>query len=187
MLIVLGVVGIWLASKPDDNNSASGTTSTTSSTEDTTTRTSHTTTTTTGDVLSADERKLVRLLPSGYDGCKPVAPPAREALATVDCGKNSNPNGPEVARYSLYTDAAALDAAFQRSIGDDVLQSCPGDKASPNSWHYTATPDKVEGSYACGTYQNTPDIVWSKISDLLLGDAQGPDLPGLHEWWLKYA
>ena len=54
------------------------------------------------------------------------------------------------------------------------------------TWHYTDTPDNVEGRIACGTYNNAPDLVWSKNSDLLLADAQGPNMDDLHNWWLKY-
>ena len=47
-------------------------------------------------------------------------------------------------------------------------------------------PRQVEGRIACGTYNNGPDLVWSKNSDLLLADAQGPNMDDLHKWWLKY-
>jgi len=29
-------------------------------------------------------------------------------------------------------------------------------------------------------------LVWSKNSDRLLADAQGPNMDTLHEWWLKF-
>ena len=56
---------------------------------------------------------------------------------------------------------------------------------SPTTWHYTDTPANVEGRIACGTYNNGADLVWSKNADLLLADAQGPNMDDLHKWWLK--
>ena len=67
------------------------------------------------------------------------------------------------------------------------LFRCPGsDVDSPTTSHYTDTPAKAEGRIACGTYNNGPDRVWIKNSDLLLADAQGANMDDLHKWWLKY-
>ena len=82
-------------------------------------------------------------------------------------------------------------------IGPGVTKVKPGDRVvmhwvkgsgidSPTTWHYTDTPDKVEGRIACGTYNNGPDLVWSKNSDLLLADARSPNMDDLHKWWLEY-
>ena len=101
------------------------------------------------------------ILPDGYEpgACKPIDP-VTDALATVDCEKNTKPGGPEVARYSLFPDQATLDRHFETAIKeDDQLQNCPGsDTPSPTTWHYTSTPDKVEGQVACGTYKGGPDM-----------------------------
>jgi serine/threonine-protein kinase len=51
---------------------------------------------------------------------------------------------------------------------------------------HLALPANVEGRIACGTYNNGPDLVWSKNADLLLADAQRPNMDDLHKWWLKY-
>ncbi len=133
--------------------------------------------------------RLMSVLPAGYDAgtCKQVDPVA-EALATVDCDRNSKPGGPEVARYSLFPDQAALDRQFEAAMKEDEkLQNCPGsDTPSPTTWHYTSTPEKVEGQVACGTYEGSPDIIWTRNEDLLLADGQGPDMNALHEWWVKF-
>jgi hypothetical protein len=42
------------------------------------------------------------------------------------------------------------------------------------------------GRVACGSYNNGPDLVWSKNSALLLADAHGPNMDDLHKWWLKF-
>ena len=111
-----------------------------------------------------------------------------DALASVDCEKNTKPGGPEVARYSLFPDQATLDRHFETAIKeDDQLQNCPGsDTPSPTTWHYTSTPDKVEGQVACGTYKGGPDMLWTRNADLMLADGQGPDMVALHDWWLKF-
>jgi Hsp70 protein len=139
--------------------------------------------------MSDDELRLMRLLPSGYTNstCKPVRPPMQDALSTVDCDTNSEPGGPTNARYSLFADPAALAASFQKSTNEDTLQQCPDGGKSPGTWHYDATPNQTAGSIACGSYKNNPDVMWTKDSQLLLGDAQGPDMNALHQWWLKYA
>jgi serine/threonine-protein kinase len=118
--------------------------------------------------------------------CKPVHPPATNALATVDCGKSNSPDGPKVARYSLFADQATLDASFSDAIAQNSeLVKCPGsDVDSPSAWSYNSSAnDEKAGQVACGTYDGNPDVTWTKDSDLLLADAQGQNLDQIHEWW----
>jgi serine/threonine-protein kinase len=194
LLVLGGVVTAVLLMNKDNNGgdetttSASATTSrsTTSSTK-TRTPSPPTTPPTTGQ--SGASARLMSLLPDGYGAgvCKPIDP-VTDALATVDCDKNSQTGGPEVARYSLFPDQATLDQHFDTAIKeDDELLQCPGSNVqSPTTWHYTSTPDKVEGRVACGTYKGGPDVLWTRNADLMLADGQGPDLTALHDWWLKY-
>jgi serine/threonine kinase PknH len=88
----------------------------------------------------------------------------------------------------LFADQQTLDAHFDGAIKENSeLFQCPGTGIdSPTPWHYTESPGQVEGRLACGTYNNGPDLVWSKNSDLMLADAQGPNIDDLHNWWLKY-
>ena len=186
-VLVLGALGIWWLAKPDETSS-SGPTSTTSETTEPTETTTRPTRTTTNE--QSFDSKLMALLPAGYDNaaCQAVHPPSTGALATVDCGQTSTPGGPANARYSLFADQGTLDSHFDVAIKENSeLFQCPGSGTdSPTTWHYTDTPDNVEGRIACGTYNNAPDLVWSKNSDLLLADAQGPNMDDLHKWWLKY-
>lgn len=131
-------------------------------------------------------RRLLGVVPSGYASCEPLRPPVSGALATVECGQNTNPGGPATASYSLFQTVEALDEAFRQSNDEDTLQQCPGGAESPGTWDYDSTPDQVEGWVACGTYEGTPDIMWTKSSDLMLGIAQGDDLTELHQWWVDY-
>ena len=137
------------------------------------------------------DAKLLSILPRGYDDgvCTPVSPPATGALATVDCGQASPEGGPENARYSLFADQAALDRAFDDSVAaNSELLPCPNANAdSPTTWHFTETPDKVEGRIACGVFNGNQDVTWTFNTNLLIGDAQGPNLADLHDWWLKFA
>ena len=186
-VLVLGALGIWWLAKPDETSS-SGPASTTSETTETTETTTRPTRTTTNE--QSFDSKLMALLPAGYDNaaCQAVHPPSTGALATVDCGQTSTPGGPANARYSLFGDQGTLDSHFDVATKENSeLFQCPGSGTdSPTTWHYTDTPDNVEGRIACGTYNNAPDLVWSKNSDLLLADAQGPNMDDLHNWWLKY-
>jgi serine/threonine kinase PknH len=191
-VLVLGALGIWFLIKRDDSSSSSGPTTSTTS-EETTTEATETTrrtprTTTTSE--QSFDAQLKAVLPRGYDDgvCESVHPPATGALATVDCAQSSIEGGPANARYSLFADQQTLDAHFDAAIKENAeLFQCPGSGVdSPTTWHYTESPDQVEGRIACGTYNNGPDVVWSKNSDLVIGDAQGPNMDDLHNWWLKY-
>jgi len=190
-VLILGGVGIYLGTRPDDDKPiADDDTSTTAPTKTSErTRTSRTPTPT--EDPNSFESKLMAVLPRGYDAgvCTPASPPAAGALATVDCGKASPAGGPENARYSLFADQAALDRAFDDSMGaNSELFPCPNSNAdSPTTWHFTETPDKVEGRIACGVFNGNQDITWTFNSNLLIGDAQGPNLQDLHDWWLKFA
>ena len=72
--------------------------------------------------------KLMSILPGGYGSgvCQPIDP-VSDALATVDCDKNTMPGGPYVARYSLFPDQTTLDRRFEAAIKEDEqLMACPG-------------------------------------------------------------
>jgi len=71
--------------------------------------------------------------------------PVSDALATVDCDKNTMPGGPYVARYP---DQTTLDRRFEAAIKEDEqLMACPGSSTmSPTTWHDTATPERVGGA-----------------------------------------
>ena len=182
-VLVLGALGIWFLVKLDDSPSAEKPTATTTTTE------TEPETTPTPDPDSFDA-KLLAMLPRGYDlgVCQPVHPPATGALATVDCGQASPTGGPMSARYSLFADQQGIDKAFDESIAvKSGLLQCPASGVdSPTTWHYTDTPDKVEGRVACGTNNNNAGVVWTRNADLVLGDAQGTNLDDLHNWWLKF-
>lgn len=108
--------------------------------------------------------------------------------ATVDCSQTNVPTGPKVARYSIFVDQETLDQHFKEAIAQNSeLVKCPGsDLDSPTAWNYNANPDEVGGQVACGTYDGNPDVTWTKDADLLLADAQGPNLDDLHNWWNEY-
>jgi serine/threonine kinase PknH len=192
LVLVLGALGVWWLVSPGDGSPGSGSATTsreTTEASDTITRRPPRTTPPDRNPQSFDSR-LMAVLPRGYDDgvCQAAHPPATGALATVDCGQSSIAGGPAKARYSLFADQQTLDAHFDGAVKENSeLFQCPGSGVdSPTAWHYTESPAEVEGRIACGTYNNGPDLVWSKNSDLLLADTQGPNMEDLHNWWLKY-
>lgn len=195
LLVVAGVVAaVVLLSKSGGNTSNNATSSTTTASTSQTTAAGKTQAPASSSAPSTSDEsgasaRLMTLLPDGYGpgACKGITP-VTDALATVDCQKNTQPGGPDVARYSLFPDQGTLDQHFSSATKeDDELVMCPASNVqSPTTWHYTSTPDKVEGQVACGTYKGGPDVIWTRNADLMLADGQGPDLPALHDWWLKY-
>ncbi len=184
-VLVLGALGAWWVLKKDDSSSRSVAASTTTTRETTTSRAPRTTRSTANP--GPFDAKLLAVLPASYDdgACEPAHPPATGALATVDCTETNVPTGPKAARYSLFADQVTLDQHFSDAIAQNSeLVRCPGsDLDSPTAWHYNANPDEVAGQVACGTYEGNPDVTWTKDADLLLADAQGPNLEELHKWW----
>ena len=179
------LAGIWWAAKPGSPSAARTTTETSTSASATTAAT------TAAPGSNPDDARLLSLLPRGYstNACQPTRPPVGDALSTVDCGPGSAPGAPAAARYSLFSDLNRLNQHFEASIRQNsALSQCPGTGVdSPTAWHYKSTPDRNAGRIACGTYNNLADVVWTKESDFLLGDAQGAKLDDLHRWWLDYA
>ncbi|OBA88487.1 protein kinase [Mycobacteriaceae bacterium 1482268.1] len=185
-VLVLGALGAWWLVKKDDSSNRS-VASSTSSTRATATKSRPSRTSAPPVNAEPFDAKLLSALPTSYDdsACEPTHPPATDALATVDCGETNGPTGPKVARYSLFADQTTLDQHFKDAIAQNSeLVKCPGsDLDSPTAWHYNANPDEVAGQVACGTYDGTPDVTWTKDADLVLADAQGPNLEELHKWW----
>ncbi len=183
--LVLGALGVWLVLKKDESTSSVA--ATTSTTRETTTRSRPPRTTTPPPNPDSFDSKLFAVLPASYDdgACQAAHPPATGALATVDCTETNVPTGPKVARYSLFADQATLDEHFKEAIAQNSeLVKCPGsDLDSPTAWFYNANPDDLAGQVACGVYEGNQDVTWTKDADLLLADAQGPNLEELHNWW----
>jgi hypothetical protein len=144
--------------------------------------------------FSPQEQQIVNELPLGFDAgscstaVNPPAPPS--ALASLDCRGNSEPNGPYVARFTLFADPGAAVAAL---IGDAnpgpqfSPTPCPGADGSPSNWSYTATPNQTEGQIVCGTFQNNADVEWTRVSENLVLDVLGnSDVNTLYTWWGRY-
>jgi serine/threonine kinase PknH len=130
-------------------------------------------------------QRLFHLLPRAYNSnnCSATDSPNRQALATVQCGKTSDPDSPTYAAFSLYPDATALDKAFQDGISEDAVTPCPNGADSPGVWSTDGAPNVHAGAVLCGTYSKGPDLLWTQTKDLLLGDFQGPDLNALYRFW----
>lgn len=78
----------------------------------------------------ADIQRVRNAVPKGYsdDSCT-----ARDdaAEASLKCGPNADPGGPQIATYTLYTDQQALNQAFTTTIAGFNQVTCPGNIQSP--------------------------------------------------------
>jgi serine/threonine-protein kinase len=178
-VVILGAVAIWLLrpSHQAAHNANSTVTSTGSTPNPSATET---------------QARLFSLLPAGYAPgmCKPIAPP-KDALAKVSCDKNSDPDGPPSATYTLFSDAAAQRDAFNRLVQESSVIECPGRIRSPGPWHRNATPDKTSGMLLCGLQQGNPLVSWTNHLELLIGvvhgEPQGPTVEQLYAWWTLHS
>lgn len=141
---------------------------------------------------SPEADRLLDLVPAGYssDACTPVSTP-KDALAQVNCVRNTDPGGPMTATYTLVEDKAALDAGFDGIVRASTRVNCPGNIQSPGPWRRNATPEKVSGVLFCGVQDGRPTVAWSDESRLVLGKAQsgqgGPTFDELYAWWSSHS
>ncbi|WAC89221.1 serine/threonine-protein kinase [Mycobacterium sp. Aquia_213] len=143
---------------------------------------------------SNDQARLISLLPPGYlaGTCTPATPESgsiwTNAVAMVSCGQNTQPGGPSHATYGLFPTPDRLKKAFTDSIANVSLVNCPGEGASPVSWHYDQTPNEQAGLIACGTYNAHPNVIWTNEEKLMLNDVAGDPatVEDLHTWWDAY-
>ncbi|ODR09007.1 protein kinase [Mycobacterium sherrisii] len=193
MVLVLAVVGIYIATQHEDNPAPQPTAAPTTTVTPKTSSapsTSSTISTPPGDV----ESQLLSIVPPGYPSgvCTPATPKPNsvwsEALAIVDCDQNTNPGGPSKARYALFPNPAVLKDAFDADVKLLQMVTCPGGTTNPEPWQHPSAPKVDVGMIACGTYENHPNMVWSNQQRLLLCDVFGdpPTIEELHTWWTKY-
>jgi len=138
------------------------------------------------------EARLLSLLPHGYmPGVCKLVTPTEDALAAVSCDKNSDPDGPSSATYTLFPDAPSLGSALNRIIQASSIIECPGRIQSPGPWHRNATPDKPGGVLLCGTQQGNPLVGWTDDARLLIGviraESPGPSIDQLYAWWMSHS
>ena len=184
-VLVLGALGAWWAFKGDDSANQSMSTSTTTTRETTKSR---------APTDRRQRKTRTRSTPSWW----PCCPPGTTTVRANRCTRRpptrwrpwtaARPTCPPVRRsrgIRFFADQVTLDQHFKDAIAQNSeLVKCPGsDLDSPTAWHYNANPDEIAGQIACGTYNNSPDVTWTKDADLLLADAQGPNLEDLHKWW----
>ncbi|MCV7077051.1 histidine kinase [Mycobacterium szulgai] len=193
LVLILGAIAIWAATKDDDKPQpdARRTTTTTTTTRTTPPTTTPTTTTPTTPT-SAAQARLMSLLPPGFPpgSCTPDSQPMPGAVVSVKCGQNTDPNGPKVSAFGLYSDVAAVKKAFTAFIGTFTIQGCPGGKASPGTWWHNQDPKTVLGQIACGNYKgNEPQVMWSNEQTLMFGLAAGnpQTLDQLYKWWASHS
>jgi serine/threonine kinase PknH len=193
LVLVATAIGLVVAFSSGDDNASGPATSSPTLTQPSTTRARASTSErpTATDDPGSFTGKLMALIPPDYptSACEIVSPPAPGALATVDCQQSEQPGGPEIARYSLFSNQDDLQMHFAQGLKqNDEMQACPGaDSQAPQDWNYKSNPNTRAGQVACGTYQGNADIMWTQSAELLLADVQSPDLASLHDWWLNFS
>jgi hypothetical protein len=120
----------------------------------------------------ANNDKLFALLSGGY------TPADCQAGRGFGCGRNSQPGGPNAVTYSLYGNTADVNKTFNL-YGASI--PCPGTTdPGPTAW--------PGGTMKCGHdfYPHTSQsmLTWTKDADLVVVNAEGPDLASLYAWWL---
>jgi hypothetical protein len=136
--------------------------------------------------------QLLQMVPAGYspDSCEPVAAP-KDALAQVNCDKNSDTGGPLSSTYTLVRDKAALDGALNDIMKASTRVNCPGNIQSPGPWRRNATPDKVSGVLFCGVQDGRPTVAWTDDARLVVSEVQsgpqGPTFDELYAWWSSHS
>ncbi len=182
VVVAIAAVGIWLSLKPSASPQqpprAGGVKTTAPSSPG----------------PNPDQARLISLLPPGYlaGTCTPATPESgsiwTNAVAMVSCGQNTQPGGPSKATYGLFPTPDRLKKSFTDAIANVSLVNCPGEGASPVSWHYDQTPNETAGLIACGTYNGRPDVIWTNDEKLMLSDVAGDPatVEDLHTWWDAY-
>jgi serine/threonine-protein kinase len=194
VILILVAVGIATLGHDDEGTPNAGPTTTTTRT---TTRTLTSSTTTPYAPPSPPPEALNRLLsqlPAGYPpgACKPEGQPIPGGIVSVMCGQNTDPNGPTVAEYGLFSDLKALQDAFSGFMNSDAVVKCPGNKASPGTWWHNKDPNTVLGQIGCGMYKgNEPQVMWTNQQTMVFavvnGTPQGPNLDQLYTWWTSHS
>ena len=144
--------------------------------------------------FSDDEQKIANLLPTGFPPslCKTATDPIPplDAVASLQCTGGAA-GGPTTGRFTLWPDAGTMNDQFQTQVVGSQLwvpSQCPGVGASPANWNYTESPDQVAGQMLCGSFQGSPNIEWTRESQLLTLDVGGAaDIETLFRWWTASA
>jgi hypothetical protein len=130
----------------------------------------------------ADNDKLFALLSGGYTpaDCKAGKQyPEDPFLARLGCGRNSRLGGPNAATYSLYGNVADLNKTFNLY---SASIPCPGTTdPGPIAWQ----GGRVECGHDFYPQQSQSMLTWTKDADLVVVNAEGPDIASLYAWWLS--
>lgn len=188
-VLIVAAIGISLALRNDDNKAAPA--GRTATGIDTTT----TTATSTPPSMPRPEaqKRLLSLLPSGYPpGTCRQGELLPGALASITCGQNTDPGGPTVTNYWLFSDQQSMLPAFTGFMDSATIEICPGRRASPGTWWHTKDPKIIVGQLACGTYKGgEQQVMWTNQQTLVLalagGKPPGLNLDRLYKWWTSHS
>jgi hypothetical protein len=132
---------------------------------------------------SPEVNTLTGSLSRGYnpDNCT-AQPPPDGALAAIQCGQNTDPNGPALGAYLLFGNAADTTGAFKANTKGMTLANC-GETESPTVWGQQQ--GATAGQVACGTAQGVAQITWTTDAKnvVSLVRASNADVLALYGWW----
>lgn len=138
-----------------------------------------------------DVAKVIEMLPPGFrpGTCSAADTVDGGGVATLVCGPNADPGGPQSASYTLYPSQAALDGAFDAVVRRSRQLVCPGNIQSPGDWRRKASPQKAAGILFCGNQNGQSTIIWTDTDRLLLSSVQSSPseaaLEALYKWWTQ--
>jgi hypothetical protein len=138
---------------------------------------------------SANINTLAGSLAKGYSlsNCQPAAADKMTflSLAELDCGQNTDPNGPASAVYRLLGHGEALAAEFNAFIKDISQTPCVDGGQTPMTW----TQGQTTGQEACGTQNGVATITWTTDGKNVLASlrSSNTDVNALRQWWLSNA
>ncbi|OBA59218.1 hypothetical protein A5647_18005 [Mycobacterium sp. 1100029.7] len=135
---------------------------------------------------------LSSALSKGYSSsnCSPQATsevqgsfPSGTVIAVLQCGQNSDANGPMGGKFFLFGNSADTASSFTKLISGDTLANC-GDAKSPTTWHQGSNTDSA-GQVACGTDSGQAEVLWTVDAKNVLAfiRASNGDTASLYKWW----
>ncbi|MDQ4005652.1 MAG: serine/threonine protein kinase, partial [Actinomycetota bacterium] len=139
---------------------------------------------------NAAETELLRHIPQNLQDppCERTTQPIPGAAASVACFTDTA----QLLDYSLFRDAAAMDAAYQQRVAASGMAADTGDCSTgqPAEGTWLDPDGATSGRLLCFTNESgTPSIAWTHDELLILGEASRPigDPVALYDFWTGIA
>ncbi|PWW25092.1 serine/threonine-protein kinase [Geodermatophilus normandii] len=136
---------------------------------------------------------LLALVPADFDraACRPAPSAGDGDVAAVDCGPSTTEDGPRTARFFLYPDGEAAEAAFTADVTRlELPRLANGARCPASQGHQDWTLEgAVKGQLACYVdEENTAVLVWTETEDAVeaivtIRNGGTAGLAMLRQWW----